>query len=441
MWQWFLQVGYNVLFVSIFILSWPYFTWRLRKRGHLWRDFGPRLGLYTKVQKKKLRPGADLWIHAVSVGEVMIASVLIYHLRQHRAQLRLVLTCTTATGFKLAQTLENELTTVLYNPTDFYWGVLSAFHHIKPKLLVLIESEIWPNYLWTAKRRGIPVYLVNARLSPRTEARYRMLRWFIRPVLKHLDLVCAQHSSDIERLVGAGFPPETIFTLGSLKYDVADLPEQNSKDISTWWGFTGWTKDHIILLGGSTHPGEEEVLVKIFNELIRDYPLLRLVLVPRHAERGTAILEMCQLQFQLRAILRTDLTEPRTNGTTPHIMIINSTGELRSLYREADLVFVGKSLRSKGGQNFIEAARAGCATLVGPNMQNFEHLLHEFLSKNGVEQVVDEFELTHRLRLLLESPVQRTALGQCAEHVFSDNLGAGARTADLILKRLSLGNP
>ena len=233
MFQRLLQIGYNILFVTGFSLTWPYFAWRLRRRGHLWRDFGSRLGIYSKEVRRKLRPGNDLWIHAVSVGEVMLASVLIYHLRHHRQKLRIVLSTTTATGYKMAKKMENDLTTVVYNPADFYWGVISAFHHIKPKMLILIESEIWPNYLWSAHHRRIPVYLINARLSPRTEARYRQFRWFIRPVLKMVDLVFAQHHSDIERLVGAGFPSESLFPLGSLKYDVADLPEQDGREILT----------------------------------------------------------------------------------------------------------------------------------------------------------------------------------------------------------------
>lgn len=435
--QWLLQLGYNFLFVSIFLFTWPYFTWRLHKRGHLWSDFGQRLGIYHKTLRRRLRPSNDLWIHAVSVGEVMLASVLIYHLRQHRAKLRIVLSTTTSTGHKMAKGLENELTTVIYNPTDFYWGVLSAFRHIRPKMLLLIESEIWPNYLWTAHRRKIPVYLVNARLSPRTEARYRQCRWFIQPVLKHLQLVFAQHNSDLERLISAGFPAETIFPIGSLKYEVADLPEQNSREIKDWWGHLGWNENNVILLGGSTHPGEEAVLARLFLRLKVDFPELRLVLAPRHAERGAAIQELCQVELGLSTALRTHLICPLRDEKSPEVLVLNSTGELRSLYHHASIVFIGKSLRSKGGQNFIEAARVGAPIIVGPNMQNFEHLLNEFLEKNGIVQVLDEFELAQRIREFLIAPDSRRAMGARAQEIFHANLGAGRRTAEIILQGLA----
>ncbi len=164
---------------------------------------------------------------------------------------------------------------------------------IRPKRLVLIESEIWPNYLWCAKRRHIPIYLVNTRLSDRTEERYRRLRRLVRPLLQEIDLVFAQDATDVSRLAQAGFAPETIFDLGSLKYDVAALDTSTEKDISAWWGRTGWNGEQTILLGGSTHPGEEEVLVRIYRELREEWPQLRLVLAPRHAERGASIRDMC----------------------------------------------------------------------------------------------------------------------------------------------------
>ena len=425
------QVAYNILFCSVFALLWPYFTYRLRKRGHLWRDFGQRSGLYSKAVRKKLGSGVDLWIHAVSVGEVMLASVLLRQMREFHPALRVAITTTTQTGQKMAKKLEDDQTTILYNPTDFIWAVVSAFNVIRPKVLILVESEIWPNYLWCAKRRNIPVCLLNARLSPTTEARYRQLRWFCRPVLRLVDLVFAQHESDIERLVAAGFAPEAIFPVGSLKYEVADLPEMAGPRLSDWWGYLGWGEEHLILLGGSTHPGEEAILARIYRQLREEHPQVRLILAPRHAERGGQVKALCEA-MGLRTILRSELAGPPKEGAEPEILVLDSTGELRSVYRKAQIVFIGKSLRSKGGQNFIEAARVGIPVLVGPNMQNFAHLAVEFLSRGGIIQVLDEFELAQRLRELIGDADRRTELGQCAESIFASNLGAGRTSARII---------
>jgi len=425
------QVAYNVLFIAAFAVTWPYFAWRLRKRGHLWRDFWQRLGLYGKSLRRRFSPGVDLWIHAVSVGEVMLASVLLRQMRETRPGLRVALSTTTQTGQKLAKKLEDENTFVFYNPTDFLWSVILAFDVIRPKMLILVEAEIWPNYLWCAKRRNIPVCLLNARLSPRTEARYRFLRHFCRPVLSLVDLVFAQHPSEVERLVASGFPSEAIFPVGSLKYEVADLPD-DADPASLWWPKIGWGEETLVLLGGSTHPGEEVILARIYKKLLEEFPHLRLVIAPRHAERGSSVRSLCE-DLGLTARLRTELDATGLPFIfPPQVLVLDTTGELRSAYRHAHIVFIGKSLRAKGGQNFIEAARVGVPVIVGPNMQNFSFLAVEFLSKGGLIQILDEFALAQRLRELASSPPRRAELGRKAQAIFSANLGAGKTSAGII---------
>jgi 3-deoxy-D-manno-octulosonic-acid transferase len=434
-----LQVAYNVAFMTFFFVTGPFFLWRLWRRGKLLPQFGQRFGFYSREVREKLKPGADLWIHAVSVGEVMIASVLIRRLREMRPQLRVVVSTTTATGFAVArEQLEDAHTLVIYNPIDFLWSVVAAFKLIRPRRLILIESEIWPNYLWCAHRRDIPVYLVNARLSHRTEERYRRMRWLVRPLLQEIALVFAQDPTDVSRLTQAGFAPETIFDLGSLKYDVAALDTSTENDISAWWDRTGWTEDQPILLGGSTHPGEEEVLARIYLQLRERWPNLRLVLAPRHAERGNSIRELCD-RMGLQAVTRTQLavaTEPLANGNSPDVLVVNSTGELRSLYKRVTLAFVGKSLRGQGGQNFIEAARVGTPIIVGPNMQNFEVATREFLSRQAIVQITDEFELSQQLRALFSSDEIRRELGSRARSTFEAKLNAARRTALVIIQSL-----
>ena len=443
-----LQVLYNVGFITFFIITGPYFLFTLWRRGKLLPQFGQRFGFYAKDVRAKLAPGADLWIHAVSVGEVKLARVLVRHLREMRPELRIVISTTTGTGCGLAKKrLEDDKTVVIYNPIDFLWSVVHAFKLVRPKRLLLIESEIWPNYLWCAKRRRIPVYLVNTRLSDKSEERYRRMRWLVRPLLQEIDLVFAQDPTEVSRLTLAGFAPETVFNLGSLKYDVAaqeamdalDLAKE--KDISAWWDRTGWAGDDAILLGGSTHPGEEEVLARIYRQLREENPRLRLVLAPRHAERGAAIRDMCD-RMGLRAVTRSQLaaaTGPMSNGTTPDVLVVNSTGELGALYKRVTLAFVGKSLRGQGGQNFIEAAPVGTPIVVGPNMQNFKVITREFLKRQAIVQITDEFELAGCLRALFASDEVRRDLGRSARATFEANLGAAQRTAKVIVSSLDDG--
>jgi len=435
-----LQVVYNVGFMTFFFITGLYFLFQLWRRGKLLPQFGQRFGFYSKEVRERLAPGADLWIHAVSVGEVKIARVLIQCLREMRPDLRIVVSTTTGTGFTLAkELLADARTSIIYNPIDFLWSVVYAFKVIRPKLLILIESEIWPNYLWCAWRRNIPVYLVNARLSDRSEERYRRLRWLVRPLLQEIDLVFAQDKTDVSRLTQVGFAPETIFDLGSLKYDVAALDTAAEKDISTWWDRTGWGDKQTILLGGSTHPGEEEVLVRIFRELREEWPGMRLVLAPRHAERGAAIRDMCD-RMGLSAVTRTQLaaaTAPLGNGHTPDVLVLNSTGELSSLYKRVTLAFVGKSLRGQGGQNFIEAAPVGTPIVLGPNMQNFKVITREFINQQAVVQVTDEFELANCLHALFADDEIRRELGERAKATFEANLGAAKRTAEVIVHSLA----
>ncbi|MES2308461.1 MAG: 3-deoxy-D-manno-octulosonic acid transferase [Verrucomicrobiota bacterium] len=430
------QVGYNVLFFFGFLLAGPYYAWRLWRRGKLWQMCGQRLGFYPQKIKDRIGKGVDVWIHAVSVGEAMMAVVLIKDLRIQQPGIKIVLSTTTSTGRKVAETVKDERTIIIYNPIDFLWPVRRAFEMIRPQLLVLVEAEIWPNYIWCAKRREIPVYLVNARLSKRTESRYQKFAFFCKPVLQMVDLIFAQDEKDVPRLEGAGFSPESIFVSGSLKYDVAE-DSHAEIPIDAWWKNIGWDPQDTIFLAGSTHAGEEFMMGKIYKNLKTEFPNLKLLIAPRHAERGVSVQnEVASLG--LKSALRSELTKPLFNGSVPEVLILNSTGELKSVYAKATVVFVGKSLLCKGGQNFIEAARAGAPIVVGPHMQNFENLTSHFREEGGLIQVNSEEELESRVRSLLQDLESRSTLGEKGRQLYHENLGAAKRTARTIQQSLQV---
>ncbi|MBM4455031.1 MAG: 3-deoxy-D-manno-octulosonic acid transferase [Verrucomicrobia bacterium] len=430
-----LKIGYNLLFTAGFALTWPYFTYLIWRRQPFWERLGERLGHYPREVKEWLQqPDRPVWIHAVSVGEVLLARVLVRELRRLRPQLRVFLTVGTPTGRRMAGPLLDDKTSVVYVPTDFYYSMMRAFRRVNPQALILVENEIWPNMLWRAKKMGIPVCLVNSRLSRRNRRLFRAARTFVRPVLQAFDWIGVQSQEDLGRFAIAGFPEQRLHLMGSMKYDVADLVSDNpgkGGELRTW---AGWNQGQVVLLGGSTHPGEEQVLADLLRKLKPKHPKLRLMLVPRHVERKGEILQQCSSRG-LKVGLRSRLEEGK--GSDPDILLVDSTGELRDLYPACELVFIGKTLTGTGGQNFLEAARHGRAIVAGPHMENFQSLRREFLQDEAMVISPDPAGLEADLDRLLTSTAEREELGRRAQACFRKHLGAGARHVESILRLLA----
>ncbi|NBR46505.1 MAG: 3-deoxy-D-manno-octulosonic acid transferase [Verrucomicrobia bacterium] len=427
-----LKIGYNLLFTIGFALTWPYFTYLIWRRQPFWERLGERLGHYPNAIKEWLKKSErPVWIHAVSVGEVLLARVLVRELRRHRPNLRVFLTVGTPTGRRVAEPLLDEKTCVVYVPTDFYYSMMRAFRRVNPRALILVENEIWPNMLWRAKKMGIPVCLVNSRLSRRNRRLFRAARTFVRPVLQAFDWIGVQSEEDLGRFAIAGFPEERLHLMGSMKYDVADLASDNPGKGTEIRRLAGWDQGQVVLLGGSTHPGEEKILAELVRERKGKHPKLRLMLVPRHVERKGKILQELSLTG-LRVGLRSRLGGEA--GKDPDILLVDSTGELRDLYPACDLVFIGKTLTGKGGQNFLEAARHGRAIVAGPHMENFQSLRREFLTDKAMVVSADARDLGMQLDRLLASPADRGELERRAQACFREHLGAGARHVEALLK-------
>ncbi len=415
---------YNLAFPFVLIALLPAFLFRMIRRGKYRHKFGQRFALYSPRVKAKLSVGGATWVHAVSVGEVFIALKLIRELKRRDPALRVVLSTTTSTGFALAARKKCEWLEPIYNPVDFYWVVRHAVRIIRPARLILVEAEVWPNLTAEAKAAGATLALVNARLSSRSESRYRLVRPLIAPIFNQLDVLCVQEPADIGRWTSLGVARGKILHTGSIKFDDATDHARERRDFCPDLARLGVLASDPILVAGSTHSGEERLLAEIVVRLRGDYPRLFPVIVPRHAERATAVREDLIAAGLIPALRRGETTAPENANA----LLVNTTGELRDWYDTATVVFIGKSLTSNGGQNPAEAVAAGRAVLFGPNMQNFATLAAQLVRAGGAIQVADALALEAAIRDLLGHPDKCAVLAARGAECFGTHRGATART-------------
>jgi 3-deoxy-D-manno-octulosonic-acid transferase len=412
---------------------------RMRRRGNWKKDFGQRFGKYDSKLKQAITNRHVLWTHAVSVGEVNVCTQLIRELEPRMPNLKIVVSTTTTTGMaELEAKLPNHISKIYY-PIDKRSVVARAFGVIGPEAIVLIEAEIWPNFLWRARSMGRPVFLVNARLSDRSYRRYRRLGVFFRPLFASLTAVGAQNEQDAAKLRELGCRAEAIHVVGSLKFDAATIPERRVLDVPGLLRRLEAPANARLLVAGSTHSGEEAILAEQFLRLRVRFPDLFLVLVPRHFERGREVgreLSARGVKFVFRSEI--GIHTQYLPGEV-ECLLVNSTGELKHFYEHATVIFIGKSLTAEGGQNPIEPGALGKAMVFGPNMQNFAEVVRGFLEENAAIQVRDATELEKILGELLSDGARREQLGQNALKVVHKNLGAIERTADMIIKHLEGG--
>ena len=428
---------YNLLFNTAFLLSAPWYFLKMYRRGG-WKDgFGERFGLYGPRLKQSLTNRQTVWFHAVSVGEVNLCTQLIQAIEPRLPLHTIVVSTTTSTGMALLQDRLPSTIVKLYYPIDRRKHVIRAIGIISPSAVVLIEAEIWPNFLWTLQRRGIPHFLVNARLSERSYRGYKRFGFLFRSLFAGFTGVGAQTSADALRLGKLGCRSEAIQVVGSLKFDSAQLEARQLVDIPELLEQVGVSPDSLVLVAGSTHEGEEKILAELTLRLKKQFPSLFLVVVPRHQERGATVgdaLHTAGFRFVFRKNIlpRTQIKSGSLDG-----LIVNTTGELTAFYRRADVVFVGKSLTAEGGQNPIEPAALGKAVIFGPNMQNFPEIAPAFVQAGGAIQITDAQELETVLAQLLANPERRRSLGLQALKVVSENQGSIGRTVDMIVHSIA----
>ena len=371
-----------------------------------------------------------VWIHAVSVGEVNAARSLINTLAE--LDLELYISTTTRTGQEQAKNLFRERAQVFYFPLDWKLICRRYLNRIRPDIVLLVETEIWPNFIVSARDLGIPIVLVNGRISDQSFRHYAKVRFLIQPLLDCFSHFCMQSQQDLERIHRLGAPRNRISCTGNLKFDyrVTTTPEKEALKRSVGEILKSSPED-LLLICGSTKPGEEELLLSTFENLRREFPNLKLLIAPRHPHRGDEVTELAK-EGGFKCVQRSrDVLEVSKSGSAD-ILVLDSIGELASIYALGDFVFIGGSLVPTGGQNVIEAAAYGKAILFGPHMENFRQVASVFLEAGAAIQISTSTELEPQLRALIRNPEHRTRLGQKAIAVVQMNRGAVERTMEAI---------
>lgn len=374
-------------------------------------------------------------MHAVSVGEVNVARKLVKSLLQASPDTSIVLTSTTPTGHALAKECEKQhagRVVALYSPIDLPGVPQRMLDLIRPTQLVLVEAEVWPNLVRACSQEGIPVSLVNARLSPRSARRLKALRFLVRPVYGLLRQILVQETDDLARWQSFGLDASLIHLTGSVKYDPegSEVPAAKIEALRTLLQERGIEPDRPVLLAASTHDGEELQLAKVFQKLKKGHPRLALLIVPRHVERAAEIVASLRA-IGLHAALR---SQDGARVDEDACLLIDSTGELAAWQHLATLVVIGKSFLAEGGQNPAEAVFAGKPVLFGPHMENFTPLVDLLLRHQGAMQVRGFDELETQVDALLHSPSKASDLARNGQQALQVHAGATRRTVERVLR-------
>jgi 3-deoxy-D-manno-octulosonic-acid transferase len=419
---------YSALLAAGLLISLPFWIYQGLRHGKYRAGFRERFGrVPPRLAQDPSRP--TVWIHAVSVGEVLAVSGLVADLRPHFPKHRIVVSTTTDTGQKLAADRFGE-ENVFYFPLDFAFAIRPYLKLLQPKLIVVAETEFWPNFLRLAHLGGSKLAVVNARISDKSLRGYRRFRPILRRVLQNIDLFLAQTEDDAKRLQDIGAPSERVRVSGNLKFDVPlPAPPPIVGSLRQAFKNSGATP---VLVCGSTVEGEEPLLLRAFENVLASYPKAVMILAPRHPERFEKVAELLR-QMNVRFWHRSAWQGDAIAGG---VLLCDTIGELASIYGLADIAFVGGSLVPRGGHNIIEPAQHGVAIVVGNHTENFRDIVGLFQSHDAV-RIVGPAELPLLLMELIANSQQRRALGTCAAETLRLQTGATHRTAEALSSLLA----
>jgi 3-deoxy-D-manno-octulosonic-acid transferase len=423
--------AYSLLFtVGVAVIA-PFYLWRYRGTPHVLRAFRERLGRLPP-NCRQTKPGC-IWIHAVSVGETLAVRTLVKKLQARFPNRMIFMSHVTPTGRAAGEARLAGIAGRFYAPLDWNFAAERVFDTLKPALLLIAETELWPNLIRAAHRRGVVVALANARLSDRSLNGYRLVRPFMRRVLESVDGVCAQSAEDAKRFLALGARRESVFETGNLKFDLESAaPGEFSVALDQ---ALSQLYRRPVLIAASTMQGEEAMVLKAWRAVRREHPQALLILAPRHPARFNTVMEIMQAQGE-SGVRRSSLPAAESALAaelgSSRVLLLDTIGELAGIFRLADLVFMGGTLVPTGGHNILEPAYWGKPILFGPHMENFREIEELFLAAQAAVQVIDEEALSVQMLQLLADAPRRKSLGESARKVLEKHSGATARIVETV---------
>lgn len=424
-----MYLAYSLLTLAVFLVVSPYFVYQAIRYKKYIGSLRQRLGFLPITFN--IDGEESIWIHAVSVGETLTARALAVDLKAQYPRLRLFLSTTTIAGQQVARQSLQHVDGVFYFPFDWTFIVRRTLDLVKPRVFIMMETEIWPNLLRMCRKRGVKTVVINGRISSRSYPRYRLVRPFFRRVLADVDRFCMQSEESARRLIDLGADPSRVTITGSLKFDSLELPTASShgKPRERVLRFFRISPNRQVLVAGSTMRGEESAVLHAFARVKKLSPGALAIVAPRHPERFGEV-ERLAREAGFVTVRRSELpidAEPRAD-----VVVLDSIGELAQVYQLATAVFVGGSLTDHGGHNILEPAVFGKPIMFGPYMQNFREITDTFLANGAAVQVHSDRELEETLLALLSDPVRRARLGAAARALVEANRGAKDKTLAVI---------
>ena len=425
---------YDFIFLMFALFSIPKFLVRLKQTDERKRLVRERFGIFSKKLTEKFGGRNVIWLHAVSVGEVLAAGPWVERFLKMYPAWIVALSTTTPTGQEVAQAFVSDRVAVFYAPFDLSWVVRRVLHSIEPKLILLMETEIWPNLISEASSNGIPIGIINGRISPRSFGRYQLIGLWLRSILQKLSFCLVQSERDQDYFLKLGVPRPQIFCTGNMKFDRSDIGGGLTGRVDS--RVSEWARNHLIFVGGSTNWNEEELILRVFTRLREVFQNLRLILAPRHPEHLPKVIRAVRRhQFQYQCFSHNH------SDRSFEILLVDRMGILASLYALADLVFIGGSFVRRGGQNPIEAAFARKPLLHGPNVFNFQEIYQMLDQNHAAFPVCSEEELFQKAKMILERREIREQMGAFAWSTVQSMKGATARTLDYLSRWIRIQEP
>lgn len=431
-------IFYDLLIVIILLCYLPSFI--LRKKYH--KGFSFRLGRIPEDIVNRLKDKDIIWIHAVSVGETKSAQPIIEGLREIFPKKMIVISTVTETGNQAAKSFIKEDELIIYLPLDLSFIVKKVINLIKPKIFIIVETEIWPNLILRLHEEKIPVVLINGRISPQSFRGYKLIKPLIKTTLNKIDLLCMQTEEDALRIKSLGAPADNIKITGNTKFDISVKGQNLQEEISNFKNLLKLKENDKIFVAGSTHHPEEKIIFSCYKRLLKDYPDLKLIIAPRHTNRTDKV-EKEAKRLGFKPVRYSQLIKGKiapTNEEKIKSVILDVMGKLKVAYAMATFVFVGGSLAKRGGHNMIEPASFAKPILFGPYVYNFKSLADSLLRENAAYKVNNEKELTEYCLRLLSYPKIRQELGNNAKMILEHSKGAAKKDLNLI-KSIILREP